>query len=171
MAGSIGFSDVVNNSSSSPGKSIPVQTLPVGTGFYEFRSNVEGAEIYLDNQEIGSIKDGTLKIPIQIYEKPVTRQLRIQAPGYSSYSEILVKNPRVGEIMVVRGILQVLPINLTGSLSLAISPPGSQVSIDNISAGIVDQSGIMTIRTVNSGNRKVIVTNAWIPGFTNSGIC
>ncbi|HWQ64447.1 MAG TPA: PEGA domain-containing protein [Methanospirillum sp.] len=138
---------------------------PIGSGFFEFRSNVEGATVFLDNQTVGTIREGSLKIPVDVFEKPVTRELRIEAGGYSTYHETLVKGPKAGETMVVRGTLQVVPLNLTGSLSLAVSPPGSTVSIDNVSAGVVDQSGIMSIRTINSGSRTIKVT---MPGYKDS---
>lgn len=146
-------------------KSSQVQITPIGTGFYEFRSNVEGASVFLDDQEIGTIQDGIIKTPVQVFEKPLNRQLRIQAAGYSTYTETLVQSPKVDETIIVRGTLQLLPINLTGTLSLAVSPPGSTVSIDNVTTGVVSQSGIMTLRSVNSGNRMVKVT---LPGYKDS---
>ncbi|MDD1729264.1 MAG: PEGA domain-containing protein, partial [Methanospirillum sp.] len=154
----IGVADPMFNSGTQLGKSDPVQTTPIGDGFFEFRSNVEGAGVFLDDQRVGTIHDGILKVPVQVYDKTIQHQLRIEAPGYSSYQETLVQNPKVGETKVVRGILQVLPLNLTGTLSLAVSPPGSTVSVDNISVGVIGQSGIMTLRTVKSGSRLVRVT-------------
>lgn len=138
---------------------------PIGSGFFEFRSNVEGAMVFLDNQTVGTMREGSLKIPIDVYEKSVTRDLRIEAGGYSPYHETLVKGPRAGETMVIRGTLQAVPLNRTGSLSLAVSPPGSAVSIDDVSAGVVGQSGILSIRTINSGNRLIRVT---MPGYKAS---
>nr|WP_319538990.1 PEGA domain-containing protein [uncultured Methanospirillum sp.] len=135
---------------------------PVGSGFFEFRSNVEGANVILDNQSVGTIRGGSLKIPVDVYDTSFRRELRMEANGYSTYRETLVKGPKAGDTMVIRGTLQVVPLNLTGSLSLAVSPPGSAVSIDNVSVGVVGQSGIMTIRTINSGNRMVKVT---MPGY------
>jgi hypothetical protein len=158
----------VNNTSSllsspQPGYTPDMRTS-VGSGIYEFRCNVEGATVFLDGKNIGTITGGILQVPIPVYDHLVQRQLRMEAPGYSAYNEILLQNPKVGETMIVRGKLQVLPFNLTGSLSLAISPPGGQVSIDDISMGVVDQSGIMTFHTVKSGNRIVKVT---LPGYKN----
>ncbi len=140
----------------------PVLSGPVGSGFFEFRSNIEGANVILDNQTVGTIKGGILKIPVDVYDKSFKRDLRIEASGYSTYHETLLRSPKVGETMIVRGTLQVLPLNLAGSLSLAVSPPGAAVSIDNESVGVVDQSGIMTIRTINSGSRALRVTR---PGY------
>jgi len=147
------------------GMNYPGVPGPIGSGLFEFRSNVEGASVILDNQSVGTIRSGSLKIPVDVYETPVRRELRIEASGYSTYRETLVKGPKAGETMVVRGTLQVLPLNLTGSLSLAVSPPGSAVSIDNVSVGVVDQSGIMAIRTINSGSRTIRIT---MPGYKDS---
>jgi len=154
--------DTMNSPSSQSGIHNQNQSNSVGNGFYEFRSNVEGADVFLNDQPVGNIKDGSLKIPVEIYEKPVTRELRVQAAGYSTYRETLVQSPKVGKTLIVRGTLQVLPLNLTGSLSLAVSPPGSAVTIDNTSVGVVDQSGIITIRTIDAGNRMIQVT---MPGY------
>jgi hypothetical protein len=150
-------------SSPKPGYT-PDMRASVGSGTYEFRCNVEGAKVFLDEKNMGTIASGILQVPISVYDHPVQRQLRMEAPGYSTYNEILLQSPKVGETMIVRGKLQVLPYNLTGSLSLAVSPPGGQVSIDETVMGVVDQSGIMTFRTVKSGNRIVKVT---LPGYKN----
>jgi hypothetical protein len=143
---------------------VPASDLgtPLGSGIFEFRSNVEGARVLLDEMEMGVITKGILQVAVPVYERPVKRQLRIESPGYSSYNETLLQSPEVDDIMIVRGKLQVLPLTLTGTLSLAISPPGGQVSIDGVVMGVVDQSGILVLRTVKSGNRLVKVT---LPGY------
>ena len=155
-----------NNTSSLLSSPQPVYTpdmrTSVGSGIYEFRCNVEGAKIFLDAKNVGTITGGILQVPIPVYDHPVQRQLRMEAPGYSTYNETLLQSPKVGTTMIVRGKLQVLPMSLTGTLSLAISPPGGQVSIDETVMGVVDNSGIITFRTVKSGNRIVKVT---LPGY------
>ena len=139
-----------------------------GTGSFEFRCNVDGAGVFLNDTRVGSITNGSLIVPVPVYDHPVKRQLRMEAPGYSVYNETLLNGPKVGETLIIRGKLQVLPYNLTGSVSLAVSPPGGQVSIDNTIVGIVPQSGILSLRTVKAGNRTVTVTMAGYKEYTES---
>jgi hypothetical protein len=134
----------------------------IGTGTYEFRSNVDGASVFLDEVTVGVISAGILQVSVPVYDHPVIRQLMIRAQGYTPYNETLVQSPKVGKTLVVRGILQVLPFNLTGTLNLAVSPPGAQVSVDGAPAGVVDQSGILVLRTQKSGYRLIRVT---MPGY------
>ncbi len=139
-------------------KELTAQETALGMGTFEFRCNVEGADIFLDGQNLGKIKDGSLQTPIPVFERPPKRQLSILASGYSPYNETLIQGPKVGETMIVRGVLQMLPMNLTGTLSIAVSPPGGMVSIDEVPSGVVEQSGIMTLRSVKAGNRTVKVS-------------
>ncbi|HWQ67489.1 MAG TPA: PEGA domain-containing protein [Methanospirillum sp.] len=127
----------------------------IGTGYYEFRSNVEGAEVFLDDRAVGSISGGILQVPVPVLITATSHELRIQAPGYSTYNETLVKNPKPGQTLIVRGSLRILPVNLTGSLSLAVSPPGCKILIDEKPAGTVDPSGIFMIRSISSGNHMI----------------
>ncbi|MFH0966112.1 MAG: hypothetical protein V1862_00290, partial [Methanobacteriota archaeon] len=134
--------------SSEQGVSPPDMGTPIGSGIFEFRCNVEGAKVFLDEKDMGSISGGILQVSIPVYDRPVQRQLRMEAPGYSSYYETILQNPKAGATMIVRGKLQVLPMSLTGTLSLAVSPPGGQVSIDESVVGTVGPSGILNLRTV-----------------------
>lgn len=156
--------DGKNQASGSSTMAVPI--TPVGTGFFDFRCNIEGATVYLDDNAIGAITNGTLIVSIPVYDRSYKRQLRIEAPGYTMYNETLLTGPKPGETMVVRGILQVLPFNLTGTLSLAVSPPGSEVSIDGAVAGVVPESGILKLRTVNYGNRNISVTKGGYQVYT-----
>lgn len=139
--------------------------VSLGTGFYEFRGNVDGARVFLDGQERGALKDKSLQVPVPVYDTPLSHELSIDAPGYTPYNETLIQGPKVGETLIVRGTLQKLPMTLTGTLSLAVSPPGGMVHIDDEVVGVVDPSGIMTLRSVKSGNRVVKVT---LPGYQDA---
>jgi hypothetical protein len=142
-----------------------VNQVSLGTGFYEFRGNVDGARVFLDGQDRGVLKDGSLQVPVLVYDSPQSHELSIDASGYTPYNETLIQGPKVGETFIVRGTLQKLPMTLTGTLSLAVSPPGGMVYIDDEVVGVVDQSGIMTLRSVKSGNRVVKVT---LPGYQDA---
>jgi hypothetical protein len=163
MAGSCIAENNTSLSLSLPQKeNAPDMGTPIGSGIFEFRCNVEGAKIFLDGKEMGAITGGILQVPIQVYDHPVQRQLRMEAPGYSAYNETVLQSPKPGATMIVRGKLQVLPMSLTGTLSLAVSPPGGQVSIDDVVVGTVGPSGILTLRTVKSGTRIMKIT---LPGY------
>jgi hypothetical protein len=140
-------------------------TSSIGTGVYEFRSNIEGARVYLDSIEVGTITDGILQVSVPVFDRQVSRQLMLEADGYYPYNETLMQGPKTGDTLIVRGILQVVPKNLTGSLSLAVSPPGAAVSIDGVPAGVVDQSGILTLRTQKAGYHTVKAT---LKGYQDS---
>lgn len=153
-----------NTGSSLPSQKVtaPILGTPVGSGIFEFRCNVEGAHVYLDEKDVGTITGGILQVPVQVYDRPVQRQLRMEAPGYSAYNETILQNPKPGDTLIVRGKLQVLPFSLTGTLSLAVSPPGGQVSIDDTVVGTVGPSGILILRTVKSGIRTLKIS---LPGY------
>ncbi len=143
---------------SGPTASVPV--TPVGTGFFDFRCNIEGAMVFLDDNAIGSVTGGSLIVEVPVYDRSYKRQLRMEAPGYTTYHETLLTGPKPGKTMVVRGVLQVLPFNLTGTLSFAVSPPGSEIFIDGISSGVVPDNGILALHTVKYGNRDILVKKA-----------
>jgi len=142
-------------------RSAAVQPVsPVGTGFFDFRCNIEGATVFLDDNAIGSVTGGSLIVEVPVYDRSYKRQLRMEAPGYTTYNETLLTGPKPGKTMVVRGVLQVLPFNLTGTLSLAVSPPGSEIFIDGISSGVIPDNGILSLHTVKYGNRDIMVKKA-----------
>lgn len=134
--------------------SAPVVAKPAGdTGFYEVRSNVENASVSLDGVYAGNILDGMLRIAVPAGNRPVNRELRIEAAGYEPYRETVVKAPKAGEIVVLRGTLRSLPVTRTGTIRLAVTPPGGNVSIDGVDKGSVSPSGILVLRGLSTGNQ------------------
>ena len=140
-------------------------TGSIGTGLFEFRSNVEGARVYLDGMDVGTISGGILQVSVPVFDNLTSRHLMMKADGYSTYNETILQSPKVGATLIVRGILQAVPKNMTGTLSLAVSPPGAQVSIDTNPAGVVAQSGILTLRYLKAGYHTIGVT---MPGYQDS---
>lgn len=130
------------------------------TAYYEIRSNVENASVYLDDLFAGNINKGSLMVPAETSNKPVYHLLRIEAPGYTTYNETILQAPKPGKSNVYRGILTLLPPPSIGSLSIAVSPPGGEVFLDGKSYGIVDQSGIFTFRDIPAGYQVVQISLA-----------
>ena len=143
--------------------SLSMCTIPVfgdnsnQTGYYEIRANVENASVYLDGVAVGTIQGGTLLVPAEISSKPVLHQLMIQAPGYRVYNETVLQSPKAGKNLILKGILTRIPEAPTGTLYLAVSPPGADIMIDGVPRGVVDQSGITVLRGVKAGNRNILI--------------
>lgn len=132
------------------------------TGYYEIRSNVENASVYFNGEFAGNIEKGSLLIQAELSNRPVNHKLMIQAPGYTTYNETIVQAPKPGKNNIIRGTLTALPPPKTGTLSLAISPPGGEVFVDEVSYGIVEQSGIHVLRDIGAGYRSIEIT---LPGY------
>ncbi len=136
------------------GLSAPVGAKPAGeTGYYEVRSNIENASVSLDGVYSGNILDGMLRIAVPAGNRPVNRELRIEAAGYEPYRETVVKAPKAGEVVVLRGTLRSLPVTRSGTLRLAVTPPGGNVSLDGVHKGFVSPSGILVLRGLSPGNQ------------------
>lgn len=127
----------------------------VETAFYEVRSNVENASVYFNGEFVGNIEKGSVLVPAATSSRPVHHQLMIQAPGYTTYNETIVQAPKPGKNNVLRGILTLLPPQRTGTLSLAVTPPGGEVFVDGVSSGVISQSGIHVLRDISAGYRTV----------------
>ncbi len=140
------------------------QDIPGEMGSYEIRSNVENASVYFDGKFVGNIQKGSLLVPAEISNRPVHHQLMIQAPGYTTYNETIVQAPKPGKSNIIRGTLTVLPPAKTGTLSLAVSPPGGEVYVDGVFSGKVDQSGIHVLRDIDSGYRNILIKT---PGYVD----
>lgn len=130
------------------------------TGYYEIRSNVENASVYFNGEFVGTIQKGSLLVQAETSNRPVHHQLMIQAPGYTTYNETIVQAPKPGKSNIIRGTLTALPPAKTGTLSLAVNPPGGEVYIDGVSSGIVDQSGIHVLRDITAGYCTVQIKSA-----------
>ena len=131
-----------------------------GFGYYEVRSNVENASVFLNGEFAGNIMQGTLMIPAKISQRPVRHELMIEAPGFTTYNETVLQAPKEGKNIILRGTLTRLLAQRTGTLNLAISPPGPEVFIDGVSHGIVDQSGIRVLRDIDAGFRNLLISLA-----------
>lgn len=135
----------------------PVCADEPGFGYYEVRSNVENASVFFNGEFAGNIRQGTLMIPARISDRPVRHELMIEAPGFATYNETVIQAPKEGRNIILRGTLTRLPAPRTGTLNLAISPPGPEVFIDGVSRGIVDQSGIIVLRDIEAGFRSLLI--------------
>lgn len=125
------------------------------TAYYEVRSNVENASVFFDGAFMGNILKGSLMVPAESSNRPVHHLLMVEAPGYTTYNETVLQAPKPGKDNVLRATLTLLPPPKTGTLNLAVNPPGGEVFVDGVSSGIVDQSGIHTLRDIPGGYRNI----------------
>lgn len=132
------------------------------TGYYEVRANVENASVFLDGVAVGTIQGGTLLVPAEISNKPVNHNLMIKADGYKVYNETVIQAPKAGKNIILKGTLIRVPITPVGAVYLAVSPPGADVTIDDVPRGVVGQSGILVLRDVPAGNR---IINIHLDGY------
>lgn len=131
------------------------ETIPE-TGYYLVRSNIDGAEVYFDNELMGVIESNKLLIEVPITIKPVYSTFSVTAPGYSTYNGTILRVPLPGETIDMRGNLKQNPITGTGTISIGCSPINTSVYLDSEFKGTIDYSGIMRINEVLPGQHVLL---------------
>ncbi|MBN1167419.1 MAG: PEGA domain-containing protein [Methanospirillaceae archaeon] len=126
------------------------------TGYYLIRSNIDGAEVYFDNELMGVIESNKLLIEVPITTKPLYSTFSVTASGYSTYNGTILRVPLPGETIDMRGNLKQNPITGTGTISIGCSPINTSVYLDSVFTGTIDYSGIMRINDVAPGQHVLL---------------
>ncbi len=121
------------------------------TGYYLIRSNIDGAEVYFDNELMGVIVDNKLTIEVPITSTPSYNTFSITAEGYTTYNGTILQVPLSGETISMRGNLKLKPITGNGTISIGCSPPGTSVFLDEVFLGVIDYSGVMRLSEIEPG--------------------
>jgi hypothetical protein len=150
LIGVLGFGDPVSGLSelseirNGPGTDI---------GYYEVRSDVEGAEVYFDNNLTGTISDGMLIVPVYT-DGTLFKSYSVKKAGYSTWTEQILRMPKKGETIIFHAILKAKPVVTPGRINVA-SNPGAEVFVDSISKGVVPPSGAIIYDNIPSGSHVI----------------
>lgn len=89
-------------------------------GWYVVHANVNGAEVYFDNEHKGTISDGTLSVPVYTTGTPY-QTFAVSKAGYSTYTGEISQYPAKGET-----------VDLYATLNPATPAPTQQAPVSPI---------------------------------------
>ncbi len=112
------------------------------TGTLQVNSNVNGAQIFVDNVLVGNT---SVTIPANVGQ----RSVRVSANGYSDFNQ--VATVRGGQTTIINANLQSIVQN--GTITILTSPADATVFVDNVRIG----NGLQTV-PVTPGQHTVRVT-------------
>jgi len=130
--------------------------LSTDTGIYRFHCNVDGAEVFIDGQLIGSIQDYTLDVPVNI-TGPFYRTYTLQKEGYKTYSGVINSVPKKGQVIHIYVVMNAQAPVQYGTVHLLVTPSDSEVIWDGSSAGKIPSSGVLVLYNVMPGSHSLVV--------------
>ncbi|HDS62594.1 MAG TPA: PEGA domain-containing protein, partial [Methanofollis liminatans] len=85
---------------------VTLQQAPIGgdMGAYLVTCNVQGAQVYFDNDYKGSIQNGELLVSVYVTGTPY-QTIRVQANGYQTYSASITQYPAKGQTVTIAATL------------------------------------------------------------------
>lgn len=125
-------------------------------GIYRFHSNVDGAEVYLDGQLIGSIQDYILDVPVSA-SGPFYRNYTLMKEGYKPYSGIINSIPKKGQVIHIYVVMSAQAMVEYGTVHLMVTPADAEVTWDGSPAGKVPPSGILVLYNVLPGSHSLVI--------------
>ncbi|MDO9325053.1 MAG: hypothetical protein Q7T80_08885 [Methanoregula sp.] len=147
--------------------SIPTTMLtPIGgdAGWYMVSCNVNGATVYFDSVNKGTIADGTLSVQVYSTGTPY-KTYRVEKTGYVTASGSLPAAPAKGQTVPVRITLTpISTLTTTMPTTAPFNPPGSEhgwiaihanvdgatVMVGSKSVGVI-RNGVLTIPVATTG--------------------
>ncbi|MCQ8894624.1 MAG: PEGA domain-containing protein [Methanolinea sp.] len=137
------------------------------TGIYRFHGNVEGAEVYLDGQLAGVIRDGILDIPVNV-TGPYYRTYTFQKEGYTTYRGVINSVPKKGQVIHIYVAMSAKPVVEYSTVHLMVTPTGGDVTWDGTSAGSVPPTGVLIIYNVKPGPHTLVITREGFETYQQS---
>ncbi len=130
--------------------------LSTDTGMYRFHCNVDGAEVYIDGQLIGSIHDYVLDVPVNL-SGPFYRTYTLQKEGYKTYSGVINSVPKKGQVIHIYVVMNAQAPVQYGTIHLLVTPSDSEVILDGSSSGKAPPSGVLILYNVLPGSHSLAV--------------
>jgi PKD repeat protein len=96
------------------------QPIGSGQGILAVYSNIDGAQVFFDNVNQGSIKNGVLFVPVSVTGTP-SRTYRVESPGYTPLTGTISRWPASLETVKIQATLIPLPLPTTGHAPLPIT--------------------------------------------------
>ncbi|EJG05984.1 hypothetical protein Metli_0006 [Methanofollis liminatans DSM 4140] len=129
-----------------------LQQAPIGgdMGAYLVKCNVQGAQVYFDNDYKGAIQNGELLVSVYTTGTPY-KTISVQAEGYETYTAAITQYPAKSETVTIDVALQQSPIGGDmGAYLVTCNVQGAQVYFDNDYKGAI-QNGELLVSVYVTG--------------------
>jgi hypothetical protein len=132
---------------------------PIGgdQGWYEVMCNVDGATVYFDSTNVGTISGGYLYVPVYSTGTPYTTYT-VSMPGYTTATGPITSVPGKGDFVTIVATLNVVPpttppVPIGGDIGwykVNCNVNGATVYFDNVNEGQITQ-GSLTVQVYVTG--------------------
>jgi len=142
---------------------------PIGgdNGWYAVNCNVNGADVYFDNEYQGTIEAGVLYVPVYTTGTPY-KTFRVEKDGYTTYYGDVTSVPAKGEVFDLYATLN--PVQPTAAPIIGGDiGAGATVQFDNEVKGVTSQ-GVLTVEVYTTGTpyRTYTVTKEGYQTYTGT---
>ncbi|WP_214020840.1 hypothetical protein [Methanoculleus sp.] len=131
---------------------------PIGgdNGWYAVNCNVDGAQVYFDNEYKGEIEGGVLYVPVYTTGTPY-QSFRVEKDGYTTYYGDVTSVPGKGEVFDLYATIN--PVQPTqgpviggdiGWYTVHCNVDGATVQFDNEVKGVTSQ-GVLSVQVYTTG--------------------
>ncbi len=157
---------------------LPVSAQPpIGgdNGWYAVNCNVNGADVYFDNEYKGTIEAGVLYVPVYTTGTPY-RTYTVTKEGYQTYTGTIDRYPGKGETVDLYATLNpVQPATAPiiggdiGWYTVNVNVDGATVQFDNEVKGVTSQ-GVLSVEVYTTGTpyRTYTVTKEGYQTYTGT---
>lgn len=150
---------------------------PIGgdNGWYAVNCNVNGADVYFDNEYKGTIEAGVLYVPVYTTGTPY-QNFRVEKDGYTTYNGEVTSVPGKGEVFDLFATLNpVQPATAPiiggdiGWYTVHVNVDGATVQFDNEVKGVTSQ-GVLSVEVYTTGTpyRTYTVTKEGYQTYTGT---
>ena len=128
-------------------------------------NTLPGAQVFINNQFVGSVTDSSAELPLAAGQYALT----VRLDGYRDFQQNVVVSG--GRVTVVNANLQ--PIATTGTLNIVNSVRGASVFINGQLVGKIGNNGSLSVKNLPAGTHEVVVVapgyRAFVQAFTING--
>ena len=128
-------------------------------------NTLPGAQVFINNQFVGSVTDSSAELPLAAGQYALT----VRLDGYRDFQQNVVVSG--GRVTVVNANLQ--PIATTGTLNIVNSVRGASVFINGQLVGKIGNTGSLSVKNLPAGTHEVVVVapgyRAFVQAFTING--
>ncbi|HVP94557.1 MAG TPA: hypothetical protein VMS89_05220 [Methanoregulaceae archaeon] len=132
---------------------------PIGgdQGWYEVMCNVDGATVFFDTTNVGTISNGVLYVPVYSTGTPYT-SYTVSMPGYTTFTGQINSVPGKGDFVTLYATLNPVPTTAPpqpiggdiGWYRVNCNVDGATVFFDNVNEGQIAQ-GTLTVQVYVTG--------------------
>ena len=128
-------------------------------------NTLPGAQVFINNQFVGSVTGSSAELPLAAGQYALT----VRLDGYRDFQQNVVVSG--GRVTVVNANLQ--PIATTGTLNIVNSVRGASVFINGQLVGKIGNNGSLSVKNLPAGTHEVVVVapgyRAFVQAFTING--